>query len=312
MRVVFMGTPEFAVPTLTGLAAHGHDILAAYCRPPRPAGRGKKPRPCAVQVAASDLGIPVRCPDRFTSQEHHHLAGLNADVAVVVAYGLILPDAVLDTPELGCINVHPSLLPRWRGAAPVNRAIMAGDLLTGVSIIRIGHGIDSGPVFCQTEFPIRTCDTADALGDMLAQKGAELLCEVLPGLATLIPVDQDDSVAVYASKISKGETCIDWTRPSSEVDQMIRGLSSSPGAWTHVGTERIRVLHSELAPVDISDSAAPPGTVLDDRLAVRCGTGAVRLLSLQRSGRKVLGTKEFCRGFPVPNGSRLGPAEFGS
>lgn len=306
MRVVFMGTPEFAVPTLAGLVGHGHDICAAYCRPPRPAGRGIKPRPCAVHVAASDLGIPLRCPDRFSSRERRHFAGLNAHAAVVVAYGLMLPDAVLSAPELGCINVHPSLLPRWRGAAPVNRAIMAGDFLTGVSIMKIGHGIDSGPVFCRTEVPITACDTADTLGNRLAKKGAELLCEVLPGLATLTPVNQDDSVAVYASKISKGETRIDWTRPAPEVDRMIRGLSSSPGAWTHAGPERIRVLHSELVREKSSERAACPGTVLDNQLTVGCGTGAVRLLSLQRGGRNVLGWKEFCRGFPVPKGSRFG------
>ena len=308
MRVVFMGTPEFAVPTLAGLAAHGHDILAVYCRPPRPAGRGKRPRPCAVQFSASELGLRLRCPDRFSSQEQRHFADLNADVAVVVAYGLILPDAVLSAPDLGFVNVHPSLLPRWRGAAPVNRAIMAGDRLTGVSLMRIGHGIDTGPVFCRSEVPITACDTADTLGDRLAHRGAELLCEVLPGLATLTPVDQDDSVAVYASKISKSETRIDWTRPAPEVDRMIRGLSSSPGAWTQAGTERIRVLHSELVAGEAGGRAACPGTILDDRLAVRCGSGSVRLLSLQRSGRNVLGSKEFCRGFPVPKGLRLGLA----
>ena len=305
MRIVFMGTPEFAVPTLAGLAAHGHEILAVYCRPPRPAGRGKKPRPCAVQVAAGDLEIPVRCPDRFSGQEQEDFGNLGADVAVVVAYGLILPKAVLDAPELGCINVHPSLLPRWRGAAPVNRAIMAGDPVTGISIMRIGDGIDSGPVFCQKEIMIGARDTADTLSDRLAREGADLLCEILPRLATLAPVDQDDSVAVYAPKISKSETRIDWARPGPEVDRMIRGLSSSPGAWTRVGTERVRVLHSELVTGIPGDDTARPGTVLDDQLTLRCGTGAVRLLSLQRGGRKVLGAREFCRGFSVPKGLRL-------
>ena len=305
MRIVFMGTPDFAVPTLSGLAAHGHEILAVYCRPPRPAGRGKRPRPCAVQVAAGDLEIPVRCPDRFSVQEQEHFGDLNANVAVVVAYGLILPKALLHATEQGCINVHPSLLPRWRGAAPVNRAIMAGDPVTGISIMRIGDGIDSGPVFCQKEIPIRARDTADTLRDRLAREGAALLCDILPRIATLAPIDQDDSVAVYAPKITKSETCIDWSRPGPEVDRMIRGLSSSPGAWTRVGTERIRVLHSELVTGIPGDDTACPGTVLDDQLAIRCGTGAVRLLSLQRGGRKVLGVREFCRGFPVPKGSRL-------
>ena len=305
MRIVFMGTPGFAVPTLKGLVAHGHDVIAAYCPPPRPAGRKKKLTPCAVQIAAEGLGIPVRCPDRFSESERCQFEDLGADVAVVVAYGVILPDAILGAPRHGCINMHPSLLPRWRGAAPIQRAITEGDDVTGVSIMRIGRGIDSGPVYCQTEIPIGRADTADTLGGRLSQLGADLICEKLPSLAMLTPVEQDETQATYASKISNSETRIDWTRPAEAVDCMIRGLSSSPGAWTSVVSERIRILRSELAPLTGDTASARPGTVLDDQLTVQCGTGAVRLLVLQRSGKKPLPAGEFCRGFAIPPGSRL-------
>ena len=305
MRTVFMGTPGFAVPTLKGLVAHGHDVVAAYCPPPRPAGRKKKLTPCAVQVAAEELGIPVRCPVRFSESERRDFEELGADVSVVVAYGVILPDAILGAPRLGCVNMHPSLLPRWRGAAPIQRAIMEGDEVTGVSIMRVGRGIDSGPVYCQTEIPIGKADTADTLGGRLSQLGADLICEGLPSLAMLTPVEQDETQATYASKIENSETRIDWTRPAEAVDCMIRGLSSSPGAWTNVGSERIRILRSELAPSTGDTASACPGTVLDDQLTVQCGTGAVRLLVLQRSGKKPLPATEFCRGFPVPPGSQF-------
>jgi len=300
VRLVFMGTPEFAVPALDALAGE-HDIACVYTRPPKAGGRGQKPRPSPVEVRAESLGLPVRMPSTLRGAEAAaELAALRADVAIVVAYGLILPQAVLDAPARGCLNIHASLLPRWRGAAPIQRALMAGDPETGVSIMAMEAGLDTGPVLLRAATSIGPRDTAGTLHDRLAAMGAGLIVETLARLDTLVPERQPEVGATYATKIDKLEARIDWTRPAAEVDRTIRGLSPFPGAWAEVGGERIKVLLSEVA-----TGQGAPGTVIDDRLTVACGTGAVRLLRLQRSGGVAIGADAFLRGRPYAAGERL-------
>ena len=307
MRVAFMGTPEFSVPVLHRLAAAGHEIGAVYCRAPGRAGRGRTPRPAPVHVAAESLGFRILTPSRLdTGGEARRFAALDADVAVVAAYGLILPASFLESVPAGCINVHPSLLPRWRGSAPINRAILAGDEVTGVSIMRIEEGLDSGPVLLRKEVPIQASDTADSLSRKLSRLGAELVCETLDRLGELTPSPQAGSGISYARKIDKAEAAIDWTLPAENVDRVIRGLSRFPGAWTETAGERLKLIMSELAPLPASTTSAPPGTVLDDEFTVACGRGAVRLLELQRSGRAPMSAAEFRRGFHLPPGTRMG------
>ena len=302
MRVVFMGTPDFSVPVLEALVEAGHDVVAVYCQPPRPAGRGKKERPSPVQRTAEALGLPVFTPLNFKSEEDRAVfAAHDADVAVVVAYGLILPQAVLDMPKAGCLNIHASLLPRWRGAAPIHRAIMAGDDKTGVCIMRIEAGLDTGPVLLRAETEIAARDTTGSVHDRLSGMGAALVVEALERLEGLEPEPQPDVGVTYAEKISKDEARIDWTRPASEVDCHIRGLSPFPGAWTEVGGERIKVLLS-----CVSEGVGAPGEVLDDALTVACGSGAVLLLRLQRAGKGVMERDDLLRGFPVARGTVLG------
>jgi methionyl-tRNA formyltransferase len=301
MRIVFMGTPEFSVPVLDALVDAGHEVVCVYCQPPRPAGRGKKDRPSPVQARAEALGLPVRHPVSLKGAEAQEaFAALGAEVAVVVAYGLILPQAVLDAPERGCLNIHASLLPRWRGAAPIHRAIMAGDAETGVCIMQMEAGLDTGPVLLRDALEIEAEETTAELHDRLSVLGARLIVEALAGLDGLEAKMQPEEGVTYAAKIDKAEARVDWTRPAAEVDRLIRGLSVFPGAWCEIGGERVKLLGSRLAA-----GAGAPGAVLDDALTVACGDGAVRLLRLQRAGKGPQDAAEFLRGRPVPAGSRL-------
>jgi methionyl-tRNA formyltransferase len=301
MRLVFMGTPDFAVPALDALAAR-HDIACVYTRPPKPGGRGQQPRPSPVAARAEALGLPVRTPVSLRGPEAAlGLAALRPEVAVVVAYGLILPQAVLEAPARGCLNIHASLLPRWRGAAPIQRALIAGDAETGISIMAMQAGLDTGPVLIAEKVAIGPRDTAGTLHHRLAALGARLIAAALDRLDALEPVPQPELGVTYAAKIDKAEARVDWRRPAAGVDRLIRGLSPFPGAWAELAGERVKLLLSEVAPGD-----GPPGTLLDDRLTVACGEGAVRLLRLQRAGRGAMDADAFVRGLPVRAGERLG------
>ncbi len=301
MRIIFMGTPEFSVPVLDALVEAGHEVAAVYCQPPRPAGRGKKERPTPVHARALDLGLQVRHPVSLKgAAEQADFAALDADVAVVVAYGLILPQAVLDAPRLGCLNIHASLLPRWRGAAPIHRAIMAGDAETGICIMQMDAGLDTGPVLLRQAIPIGSEETTGALHDRLSAMGAGLIVKALARLDALAPEVQGQDGVTYAAKIDKAEARIDWAWTAQEVDCHIRGLSPFPGAWTEVNGQRIKLLASRLA-----QGCGAPGEVLDDHLTVACGRGAVQVLRLQRAGKGAQDTAEFLRGMPVPRGTAL-------
>jgi methionyl-tRNA formyltransferase len=301
LRLIFMGTPEFAVPALDALVAAGHAVVCAYTRPPRPGGRGQRPRPSPVQARAEALGLPVRTPASLRGEaERAAFADLGADVAVVAAYGLILPPAVLAAPARGCLNIHASLLPRWRGAAPIQRALIAGDAETGISIMQMEAGLDTGAVLLREALPIGPRDTGGSLHHRLAALGARLIVEALARLDDLTPQPQPGAGVTCAAKIDKAEARVDWTRPAAEVDRLIRGLSPFPGAWSEIGGDRVKLLLSE--PVE---GAGAAGTVLDDQLAVACGAGAVRLLRLQRPGRAPADAPEFLRGFPIGMGDRF-------
>ena len=303
MRLAFMGTPDFSVPVLRALIVAGHQILRVYTQPPRPAGRGKAPRPSPVQVAAEASGLEVATPASFRDPDViAEFAALDLDAAVVVAYGQILPQAALDAPRLGCLNLHASLLPRWRGAAPIQRAIMAGDRETGVSVMQMEAGLDTGPVLTEARTPIGSEDTAATLHDRLAEIGAPLLVETLPALeaGTITPHPQPVEGVTYAAKITKDEARIDWSRPAAQVDAHIRGLSPFPGAWCEIDGQRIKVLLSR-----VEQSAGGVGTVLDDALLIGCAEQSVRLLRLQRAGRGAAEAGDFLRGFPVEAGTAL-------
>jgi methionyl-tRNA formyltransferase len=306
MRLIFMGTPDFSVPPLHALAAAGHEIAAVYTQPPRPAGRGQKPRPSPVARAAEALGLPVRAPVNFRDPaDREAFAALDADLAVVVAYGLILPVPVLDAPTRGCLNIHASLLPRWRGAAPIQRAILAGDAETGVAVMGMEAGLDTGPVWLAARTRIGSEDTAGGLHDRLSEMGARLIVEALDRLDTLTPVPQSEDGVTYARKIDKAEARIDWSRPAVEIDRQIRGLSPFPGAWCEIGGERVKPLLSTLAE-DEDIGGAGPGFTLDDALTVACGEGAIRIARVQRAGKGPVPAADFLRGFPVRAGTRLG------
>lgn len=297
MRVIFMGTPEFSVSALQAVAA-AHEVVCVYTQPPREAGRGQKPRPSPVQVAAEALGIAVRYPRSLKgADEQAAFAELGADVAVVVAYGLILPQAVLDAPRLGCLNIHASILPRWRGAAPIHRAIMAGDAETGVAIMQMEAGLDTGPVLAEARTLIDASDTTADLHDRLAAMGAALIVDVL-GRLPLVAVPQAAEGVTYASKIDKAEARIDWSRPAVEVDRLIRGLSPFPGAWCEIGDERVKLLRSR-----VSAGEGAPGEVLDG-FQVACGSGAIEVLQAQRAGKRPMEVSEILRGMALPE--RLG------
>ncbi|MBL4918077.1 methionyl-tRNA formyltransferase [Szabonella alba] len=295
MRVIFMGTPEFSVPVLDALAA-AHEVVAVYCQPPRPAGRGKKDRPSPVQARAEALGLPVRHPVSLKGAEAQaEFAAFKADVAVVVAYGLILPQAVLDAPRLGCLNIHASLLPRWRGAAPIHRAILAGDAETGICIMQMEAGLDTGPVLLHQAVTIGAEDTTADLHDRLSALGAGLIVRALDGLPGLTPVPQPVTGVTYAAKIDKAEARVDWTLPAVEVDRQIRGLSPFPGAWCLIGAERVKLLRSRIGHGD-----GAPGEVLEG-LTIACGTGAVEFTLAQREGKRPMEAAEFLRGMVLPD-----------
>lgn len=306
MKLIFMGTPDFSVPALRALAAR-HEVLAVYSQPPRPAGRGKKDRPSPVQQAAEALGLPVRHPPNFRDPaDIAAFAALRADVAVVVAYGLILPQALLDAPRSGCLNIHASLLPRWRGAAPIHRAVMAGDAETGVAIMQMEAGLDTGPVLLRSALPIGPIDTTGDLHDRLSELGAHLILTALDGIDTIPRTPQPDAGTTYAAKIDKAEARVDWTRPATEVDRQIRGLSPFPGAWTMIGAERVKLLRSRLA-TGTGTGTGAPGQILSG-LTIACGggagSGAVEILTAQREGKRPMEAGEFLRGLSLPD--RLG------
>jgi methionyl-tRNA formyltransferase len=301
MRLVFMGTPEFSVPVLEALVGAGHDVAAVYCQPPRPAGRGKKDRPSPVQARAEALGLTVRHPTSLkTADQQAEFAAFGADIAVVVAYGLILPLAVLSAPQLGCLNIHASLLPRWRGAAPIHRAIMAGDTKTGVCIMQMEQGLDTGPVLLRKEIAIAPGDTTQALHDRLSILGAVTILEALAHLPKLTPQTQPERGVTYASKIDKSEAQIDWTRPAIEIDRQIRGLSPFPGAWTNLHDKRLKLLASRVNAV-----TGTPGSVIDG-LKIACGDVAVEITEVQLEGRGRQDAISFLRGTPISPGTILG------
>jgi len=305
MNIVFMGTPEFAVAALEALVTAGHRVAAAYTRAPRPAGRGQKEQPSPVHRAADAHGIPVLTPRTLrdaAAQEIFRAHG--AEIAVVAAYGLILPQPILDAPARGCLNIHASLLPRWRGAAPIQRAIEAGDTETGITIMQMDAGLDTGAMLLTERVPIRADTTAGTLHDQLAALGARLIVRAIAGLAegTLTPVAQPAEGVTYAKKIEKHEARIDWTAPAATLERRIRAFNPFPGAWFEAKGERIRVhaAHVEAAPL-----GAAPGTALDDRLAIACGVGALRLITLQRAGKAPMPAEAFLRGYALPQGTRL-------
>lgn len=307
LRIVFMGTPDFAVPTLAEIIGAGHEVAAVYSQPPRPAGRGMAETPSPVHLFADSAGLPVRTPLSLKGADAQQaFAALEADAAVVVAYGLLLPDAVLQAPRLGCFNLHASALPRWRGAAPIHRAIMAGDAETAVAVMRMERGLDTGPVCLAEPVAIPPDMTTGELHDVLAQRGASLMVRALGALerSALDCAPQPADGVTYAAKIDKAEARIDFARPAAQVHNLIRGLSPFPGAWfeTDAGgkRERIKVLRSQLA-----EGSGAPGEVLDDKLTVACGEGAVRLVDLQRAGKKPMRAEEVLRGFALPPGTQL-------
>jgi len=301
MRLIFMGTPEFSVSVLDQLVGAGHEIACVYSQPPRPAGRGKKPRLSPVHTRAEELGLEVRTPLNFKDvADRQAFADLNANAAVVVAYGLILPQAILDAPMHGCFNIHASLLPRWRGAAPIQRAIMAGDAETGVCIMQMEAGLDTGPVLMREATPITATDTAATLHDRLAETGAGLMVEALAQLPSLTATPQPTRGITYAAKIDKAEAKIDWSKPATDVDRLIRGISPFPGAWFMLNSERVKALMSET-----TAGEGPAGTTLDDELTVACGDGAVRLLNVQKAGKGPQPAEIFLLGTKVPTGTTL-------
>lgn len=310
LNVVFMGTPDFSVPALERIIAAGHKVLAVYSQPPRPAGRGMADRKSPVHLAAEAHGIPVRTPPSLKKpEEQEAFANLNADAAIVIAYGLLLPKAILDAPRFGCFNLHASKLPRWRGAAPIQRAIMAGDMETAVMVMHMDEGLDTGPVCLSETIPIDQHITAGELHDILSARGAALTAAALAQLeaGTLTETPQPDEGVTYAAKIDKKEGRIDFTRPAREVHDHIRGLSPFPGAWFEAAPaggplERIKVLRSE-----VIEAAGEPGAAIDNQLAIACGDQAVRLLAVQRAGKRAMTAEEMLRGFSFPKGSRISP-----
>ena len=306
MRLAFMGTPEFAVPTLDALVAAGHEVVAVYTQPPRPAGRGKKLTPSAVQNRAEELGLEVRSPTSLrTPEAQAEFAALNLDAAVVAAYGLILPQAILDTPLHGCLNVHGSLLPRWRGAAPVQRAVLAGDATTGVMVMQMEAGLDTGPVRATTEIEIADKTTRQLTAE-LAELGAELMVAVLANIAAFPAVAQIEDGVTYAAKIDKAETRIDFAATAEEIERQVRAFNPAPGAWFEYDGERYRVLEAVVAPLTFSGGEGlAPGQVLDNKLTIACGTGAIRLSLIQRAGKPAMPTPDLLRGKPISPGTLL-------
>ncbi|MDB2650578.1 methionyl-tRNA formyltransferase [Amylibacter sp.] len=296
MRIIFMGSPEFSVPILSSIISAGHDVVAVYCQPPRPAGRGKKERLTPVHSRALELGLDVRHPVNFKSKEAvSDFAALKADIAVVVAYGLILPQEILDSVHKGCLNIHASLLPRWRGAAPIHRAIISGDASTGICIMQMDAGLDTGDVLYHKETEILPSDTTAVLHDRLAHIGSQCIVDVLKKYAFLEAVPQSDIGIIYASKIDKNESKIDWNKSAIEIDRQIRGLSPFPGAWFDDGEQRVKVLMSEVV-----EGSGFPGEILD-HATIACQSGALKLTRLQRAGKGAMDIKNFLLGYNFPN-----------
>ena len=307
LRLIFMGTPDFAVPTLLELVAHGHEIATVYTRAAKPAGRGMKLQPTPVEVEARRLGIPVLTPATLkTPEAADEFRAHHADAAVVVAYGMILPQAILDAPKLGCFNLHASLLPRWRGAAPINRAIMAGDAETGVMVMKMDAGLDTGDVAMAERMAISDAMTAADLHDALARLGGDLMVRAIGALerGRLQLTKQSDEGVTYAVKIEKTEARIDWNKPAHTVLRHIHGLSPFPGAWCEIAIEgeqlRVKILRCAMV-----DGTGAPGDMLDDHLAVACKQGAIRILELQRAGRQPMKAEEFLRGTPLKPGAHF-------
>ncbi len=303
LRIAFMGTPDFSCSVLKALIDSDHDVVCVYSQPPRRAGRGKSMRPTPVHQLAEENGIPVRTPQSLKDpQEHAAFEALNLDVAIVVAYGLLLPKAILDAPKYGCLNLHASLLPRWRGAAPIQRAIMAGDPETGVGIMQMAEGLDTGDVLAEVRVPIGPNTTAGSLHDELASAGSQLMVDTIAKLGSdkITPQVQPDVGVTYAKKIDKAEAKIDWRLPATQLSAHIRGLSPFPGAYfEHEGT-RVKIVNVEV----VSGSGAP-GELIDDNLCVACGEDALRLTALQRAGKSLMDAKTFLNGFPLPKGTQL-------
>lgn len=303
LRLAFMGSPAFALEALRAVIAAGHDVVCVYSQPPRPAGRGKQERPTPVAAFAAEHGLEVRTPRSLKNKEEQEAFWeLKLDAAIVVAYGLILPRPFLEAPRLGAFNLHASLLPRWRGAAPIQRAIMAGDRVTGVQVMRMEEGLDTGPILASAETQIEADDTAASLHDRLAALGGPLLVEVLAKLehGEVTETPQPEAEVTYANKLTPSDTHIDWSRTSREVDCKIRGLSPSPGAWFELNGVRVKALMSRLG-----QGRGEPGETLDDNLLIACGDGAVRLTTVQREGRAPMSAEAFLRGQPVRLGQRL-------
>ena len=301
MRIIFMGTPDFAVPSLDALVAAGHEVVAAYSQPPRRAGRGKALTPSPVQARAEALGIDVKTPVSLRNEEAQaEFAALGADIAVVAAYGLILPQPILDAPKRGCVNVHASLLPRWRGAAPVQRAILAGDRATGVTIMQMEAGLDTGPMLATIETPVEG-KTGGALTAELAQLGAELLVQVLSEPEAYRPTPQPEEGVTYAAKIDKAEARLDFLVSAPQVERQIRAFAPAPGAFFELGGERFRILAAEAQ----MSGAGRPGETIDDALTIQCNPGALRPLLVQRAGKAAMTPAELLRGYKIPAGTRL-------
>jgi len=302
LRLAFMGTPDFAVPTLAELIAQGHEIVAVYSQPPRPKGRGMALEPGPVHKFADNAKLPVRTPLSLKSaEEQEAFAALDLDVAIVVAYGLLLPKAILDAPQLGCFNLHGSLLPRWRGAAPIQRAVMAGDAETGVMVMRMNEGLDTGPVLMAERVAVGRKTSGDLTAE-LSRLGADLMARALGALerGAVVPRPQVEDGVTYAKKISKEEARIDWSKSAHEIDCHIRGLSPFPGAWTEASGERLKILYAE--PVD---GQGKPGMLLDDALTVACAGGALRLQKVQRAGKAAMSAADLLKGFALPRGTQL-------
>ena len=298
MRIVFMGSPDFAVPSLNALVEAGHDVVAAYCQPARPAGRGKAERKTAVHERAEALGIAVRTPKSLRNEdEQAQFRGLDADLAVVAAYGLILPEPILEAPKAGCVNVHASLLPHWRGAAPIQRAILAGDEVSGVTIMQMDEGLDTGPMLHRRQLEIRG-KNAGQVTEELADLGARALLDWLANPSP--PESQPIAGASYAKKIDKAEARIDWSKPAEEIERQVRAFAPSPGAWFEADGERIKLLASEA--IELVGGA---GKVLDDQLTIGTGSGSIRPVSVQRAGRAPMSPEDLLRGFPIAKGTKL-------
>ena len=303
LSLAFMGSSDFSVPALIALHNAGHKISAVYCQPPRPAGRGQNERPCPVDVIARRFGFPVFTPTTFHDDSTcQDFIDLNLDIAVVAAYGLIVPKAILQAPRLGCINIHASLLPRWRGAAPIQRAILANDSESGITIMQMNEGLDTGPTLLSGKVPITTATTGETLHDSLSALGSSLILDVLAGLQenTIAATPQPNEGITYAKKLNRTESILEWQKSAQKLERQIRAFMPWPGSWFKHGGERIKVLAASQA-----DKTGSPGTVVDNQLTIACGEGSLRPLTLQRAGKRAMTTDEFLRGWPIPAGTKL-------